>query len=461
LRFGLVLLAPLSAPAPAPYHAAPPMLDFIDAQFLVSVTVILIVIHVILITVAYLIYLERKISAYIQDRIGPNRVGPLGLLQPIADGLKFMLKEDYRPTGADKILFTMAPLIVIVPALIGWAVIPWGGWWVTPEITLPLLGTIESQTVLIAAANVNIGVIFLLAIAAMGVYGITLGGWASNNKYSFFGGLRASAGMISYEIPLGIAILTILLTAGSVHPQRLIELQSYEGWYILAHPIAALTFFVCILAEANRAPFDNAEAEQELVGGYHTEYSSMRFALFFLAEYSHMITSSAFLILLFFGGYHLPFIGLTHPESTGLLAVLAKCSVFFFKVLLVISFQMVIRWTVPRIRWDQVMKLAWNDLIPISIAIIVTTSVFVYVGWTAWWQMLLMNAAVGAVILAIMPLLPKLEINKRIPLAGSRFNPLPGEQVRTMATGLAAQDDAPGAATGRSERVSDVQPTMR
>ncbi len=417
------------------------MLDFVNANLIVSVVVILVVVHVILITVAYLIYLERKISAYIQDRIGPNRVGPIGLLQPIADGLKFLLKEDYAPHGADKALFTLAPVAIIIPALIGWAVIPWGGFWVTPEFSLPLVGVVESQKVLVAAADVNIGVVFLLAVASLGVYGVVLGGYASNNKYSFFGGLRASAGMISYEIPMGLSLLAVLLVAGTVHPQGIIEQQIEHGWYVLAQPLAALLFFTCILAEANRAPFDNAEAEQELVGGYHTEYSSMRFALFFLAEYAHMVTSSAFLIVLFFGGYHVPFIGLTSPEATGFIAVLAKFFVLFFKVILVISFMMVVRWTIPRIRWDQVMKLAWNGLIPISLAILIATAVMVHFGATAWWELLIMNAALTGVIVAVQPLLPKSDMNRRVPMAGSRFNPLPGERVFTSPDETAARDD--------------------
>jgi NADH-quinone oxidoreductase subunit H len=417
------------------------------AQLIVSVIVVLVVIHLVLVTVGISLYLERKISAYMQDRLGPNRVGfdlglPLlkklfrgfgfwGLGQSLADGIKMLLKEDYTPPRADKALFTLAPAAIVIPALIGWAVIPWGGYIELPDFSLPFFGTIEGGRTLVAAADVNVGVIYLLAIASLGVYGVTLGGWASNNKFSFFGGLRATAGMISYEIPLGLAVLAILLTAGTVHPQRIIEAQVEGGWYILAHPLAGLLFFVCILAEANRAPFDNAEAEQELVAGYHTEYSSMRFGLFFLGEYAHMITSSAFLAVLFFGGYHLPFIPALSPEATGIGAAIAKFLVLFGKTMLSVVFMMVVRWTLPRIRWDQVMKLAWNDLIPIGIVLIVATSGFVMQGWTAWWQMLLMNVIVIGAGLAVAPLLPKTDLNRRVPLEGSRFAPLPGEQVIT------------------------------
>jgi len=414
-----------------------------DAQLIVSVGVILVVVHVILLTVAYLIYLERKISAYIQDRLGPNRVGPVGLLQPIADGIKFLLKEDYKPTAADIALFTLAPAAIIIPALLGWVVIPWGGYVNVPDFSLPLLGAVEGGRVAVAGADVSIGVIFLLAIASLGVYGVTLGGWASNNKYSLFGGLRATAGMISYEIPLTASILAILLVSGAARTSVFVDQQVEAGWYIFYQPLAAVLFFVCILAEANRAPFDNAEAEQELVGGYHTEYSSMRFALFFLAEYAHMLTSSAFLVLLFFGGYHIPFIGWTSPEAIGWGPAVVKFLAYMLKVVLVICLMIVIRWTLPRIRWDQVMKLCWNALIPLAIGLVVLTSVMLYLEWMAWWQLLLMNAALTAVVLALQPLLPgPADRNRKVALAGSRFNPLPGERVVTGPTSAEALEES-------------------
>lgn len=437
----------------------------LPAQIFVGLIVCVAVIHAILGTVAYLIYFERKISAYIQDRIGPNRVGfdlglPLlkkwfrgfgfwGLGQSLADGMKFLLKEDYMPRGADKWLFTIAPAAAVTPALIGWAVIPWGGYVAVPEITLAGTQLVESGRALVAVADINIGFIYLLAVASIGVYGVILGGWASNNKYSMLGGLRASAGMISYEIPMGLALLTVILMVGSVRPSVIVQHQISSpidgGWLFLAQPLACVLFFVCILAEANRAPFDNAEAEQELVGGYHTEYSAMRFALFFLGEYAHMMTSSAFLVLLFFGGYHLPFVGATSPEAVGLGAAIVKFVVYFTKVVLVVCFMMLIRWTLPRIRYDQVLKLAWQSLIPLSIAIVVATSVMVFLGWTATWQMLLMNIAVAAGAMIVAPLMPKADVNKRIPLAGSRFMPLAGERVATAPTDeLALADDPHG-----------------
>lgn len=441
----------------------------IPAQLLVGILVCVVMVHVILGIIPFLIYLERKISAYIQDRMGPNRTGfdlglPVlkqlfrgfgfwGLGQSLADGLKFLLKEDYQPRGADAALFSLAPAAAVVPAFIGWAVIPWGGWLDVPQIKLGGTVLVEPGLALVGVADVNIGFVYLLAVAALGVYGVTLGGWASNNKYSFLGGLRASAGMISYEIPMGLAILAVLLVVGSVRPSVIIESQvswlPEGGWLVFAQPLACVLFYTCILAEANRAPFDNAEAEQELVGGYHTEYSSMRFALFFLAEYAHMITSSAFCVLLFFGGYHLPFVSLTHPEATGVLAMLVKIGVFLGKVILSVCFMMLIRWTLPRIRYDQVLKLAWQGMIPASLALVVATSFMVYFGWTSTWQMLLMNVGLGAGILLVMPLLPKADVNKRVPLAGSRFNPLPGERVVTGASsGLHTADDPRAALLG-------------
>ncbi len=430
------------------------MAPLMTAQTFVSVLTILIVVHVILVTCAYLIYFERKISAYIQDRIGPNRVGfdfgvlPIkfgfwGLGQSLADGLKFLLKEDYAPQGADKALFTLGPVAIIIPALIGFAIVPWGGYIDIPQIAPFGLLITEGGRAQVVGADINIGLIYVLAVASLGVYGVTLGGWASNNKYSFFGGLRATAGMISYEIPLGLSILAIVILTGAVQPDTLTEMQIAGTWNVVAMPLAALLFFVCILAEANRAPFDNAEAEQELVGGYHTEYSSMRFALFFLAEYAHMITSAAILCILFFGGYHLPFVKWTHPEAVGLLPALVKFLVLFTKIVLIVCFEMVIRWTIPRIRYDQVLKLAWGGLIPVSIALVVATAVFVHFGWTSVWQMLLLNVGLTAVVLAVLPFMPKADVNKRLPMAGSRFSPLPGERASSAPSHpIAISDDA-------------------
>lgn len=433
-----------------------PKPDFITAQFIVSAAVCVIVVHVILLTVAYLIYLERKISAYIQDRVGPNRVGfdfglpflkplrgALGLGQPLADGLKFLMKEDFAPRGADKALFSLAPIAIIIPALIGFVVIPWGGVWNVPDFTIPILGwDVAGGPVVVAGASVNAGVIYLLAVAALGVYGVTLGGWASNSKYSFLGGLRATAQMLAYEIPLGLSLMAVLLLVGSVEPGRIIGYQLENGWLIFSQPIAAVIFFIAILAEANRAPFDNAEAESELVGGYHTEYSAMRFAMFFLAEYAHMVTSSAFFAMLFLGGWDIaPFVNLLPAEANGVALVLVKFGVYFGKVLTIIAFMMVVRWTLPRMRFDQIMMSAWQAVIPISLVVVVVTAVMVYLDQRTVLPMLGANLALAVVILAIQNFLPSPTPNRAIPMYGSRFRSMPGERVSTAPTDPIARQD--------------------
>ncbi|MFB3430517.1 MAG: NADH-quinone oxidoreductase subunit H [Phycisphaerales bacterium] len=433
----------------------------IGPQFFVGVIVAVIVIHLVLATVGILVYFERKISAYIQDRIGPNRVGfdlglPLlqklfrgfgfwGLGQSLADGLKFILKEDYRPPQTDKILFSLAPMLSVIPALIGWAVIPWGGVLAIDPIVIGGREFVSGGDAVVGAAAVDIGFIFLLAVAALSVYGMTLGGWASNNKYSFLGGLRASAGMISYEIPMGLCILVVVLTAGTVGPNAIVEAQVAGSgvWFIVAHPLAALLFYACTLAEGNRAPFDNAECEQELVGGWHTEYSSMRFALFFLAEYAHLITGSAFFVLLFLGGYHLPFVPGLQPEDTGLLAALLKFTVFFGKVIFMIVLAMFIRWTIPRLRYDQMMKLCWNAMIPLSIALLVAVATVKFLRIDSVVVFILVNLVLTGAGMVLFPKLPVANVNKRIPLAGSRFSPIPGHAVQTAPSGSIARSESP------------------
>ncbi len=433
----------------------------LSPQFFVGVIVAVVIIHLILGTVGILVYFERKISAYIQDRVGPNRVGfdlglPLlqklfrgfgfwGLGQSLADGLKFILKEDYRPPQTDRILFSLAPMLSVIPALVGWAVIPWGGVIAMDPIVIGGREFVAGGEAIVGAAAVDIGFIFLLAVASLSVYGMTLGGWASNNKYSFLGGLRASAGMISYEIPMGLCILVIVLTAGTIGPNAIVEAQTTGGgvWYILAHPLAALLFYACTLAEGNRAPFDNAECEQELVGGWHTEYSSMRFALFFLAEYAHLVTGSAFFVLLFLGGYHLPFVPGLQPEDTGLLAALLKFTVFFGKVIFMIVLAMFIRWTIPRLRYDQMMKLCWNAMIPTTIVLLVTIATVNFLRIDSLLVYLLVNIALAIAGMVLYPKLPQANVNKRIPLAGSRFSPIAGQAVQTAPSGSIARSDSP------------------
>jgi NADH-quinone oxidoreductase subunit H len=431
--------------------------SWITTQLVVSFLVMFTMVHVILGCVAYYVYFERKISAYIQDRLGPNRVGfdfglpylsflkgCLGLGQPLADGIKFLLKEDFTPNRVDKVLFTLAPMIVVIPALIGFVVIPWGGQW---DGKIPLTGLDFGGPVHVTGANISVGFVYLLAIGALGVYGVTLGGWASNNKFSFLGSLRATAQMISYEIPMGMALLAVLLVIGSLMPEQIIRYQEQNGWLFLSQPLAAVIFYIAALAEANRAPFDNAECEQELVGGYHTEYSSMRFALYFLAEYAHLTTSSAFFCLLFLGGYHVPFVpilsDLTSTENMTLLAVFVKLGVFLGKTTLVVCFAMLVRWTIPRLRYDQVMMAAWQLAIPLGLVVVVVVATMMYLDMRGIVPSLIANAALIAATVALAPVLTTSKANGRIPLYGSRFSPMPGERVVTGPTDPTALADRP------------------
>lgn len=434
--------------------------DLIDAQFLVSLLTLAIGVHVVLGCAAISIWIERKLSAYIQDRIGPNRTGfdfglpflsflrgMLGLGQILADGIKAVTKEDYTPPNVDKVLFTLAPMIAVVPALITFVILPWGGYVYVPEFTLPVIGAIGGEAVAVAGANVSVGIIYLLAIASVGAYGVTLGGWASNNKYSMLGGLRATAQMISYEIPMGLALLCCLLIAGSFMPTEIIMHQREHGWLILSLPLPGILFYICVLAEAGRAPFDNAEAEQELVGGYHTEYSSMRYLLFPLTEYLHMVTGSAFFVLLFLGGYDLPLVGLLDTESTGLLAMFLKFGVFVSKTMLVVCFAIALRWTIPRVRYDQVMMLGWGAMIPAGLLMIVVTSIMVHMGWTSMLPMLTANAFMLVVIMigrkVLAGMFGRSVVNHKIPMYGSRYSPVEGTSVQTAPSHPMARQDSP------------------
>jgi NADH-quinone oxidoreductase subunit H len=311
---------------------------------------------------AYLIYVERKIAAYMQDRIGPNRVGPFGLLQPIADGLKFLFKEEVIPSHVDKLLFLLAPAIAVGTATLAFAVVPFG----PTSLPSPLggrgvggEGVHEYQFVI--APHVDIGILFTFAVSSLTVYGVILGGWSSNSKYSFLGCLRSSAQIISYEIPMGLSIVGILLFARSLNLERVIDDQVQHGWNILYQPLAFVLFLTSVLAECNRLPFDLPEAEQELVGGYHTEYSALKFGLFFLGEYTHVITTSLLLSVLFLGGWHFPW--LAEADS----GIAPKLIVIWIKAIAFILFYMLIRWTIPRFRFDQLMSLAWKVFIPLAL----------------------------------------------------------------------------------------------
>lgn len=394
---------------------------FVTPQLVTSLVVILIMLHVIAVGAMYLVLLERRIAAWIQDRCGPNRVGPKGLFQPIADSIKLLVKEDYTPKHADRFLFVLAPALTVIPALIGFVIIPWAG-----------VLTIGGEEVIIAGADINIGVIYLVAVTSLGVYGVALGGWASNNKYSFFGSLRATAQMVSYEIPLGLALLAVILTAGTLRPSELIQQQLDGQWFLVHQPVAAVLFFTCLLAEANRLPFDLAEAESELVGGWHTEYSSMKWVLFFLGEYGHLVVGSGFFTVLFLGGWSInPFAGggsADLPMAGGLGMILLQCVIVFGKVFCLICLTMALRWTLPRFRYDQLMRLAWEGLIPTALLVLLVTSMFVFLGWAQDW-MWAGSLGIVLVIWLLQPLLARrVSSNHRVPLAGSRFSPLSEEE---------------------------------
>jgi NADH-quinone oxidoreductase subunit H len=334
---------------------------------------IIVVVSIALGTVAYLIYVERKVAAYAQDRVGPNRAGrevgvPFGLLQPLADGAKMVLKEDVIPGYVSKPLYVLAPLIAFIAAMIGFAVVPFGP--VGP-------GQIMNFQI---APDVNIGILYVFAIGSLAVYGVILAGWASNNKYAFIGALRSSAQLISYELPLGLSILGIVLIAGSLELTQIINWQDRHVWGIFVQPIGFLLFLVSAFAETNRLPFDLPESEQELVGGYHTEYSAMKFGLFFLGEYLHVITVSYLTVILFLGGWDFPFL---NQSQTGFLSAVLKVVVLLGKVALMILFIMWVRWTLPRFRYDQLMDLAWKSLIPLSLINLVATAALVQLIYSA------------------------------------------------------------------------------
>jgi NADH-quinone oxidoreductase subunit H len=325
-----------------------------------SIIKLVVVFTVYMVGVALLTLAERKVSAWIQDRHGPNRVGPGGLLQPAADGLKNFMKEETLPGAANKPLFTLAPALAFVPALLTWAVIPFAAPWGSPWGRIDMI-----------VADLPVGFLFTLAIASLGVYGIVLAGWASNNKYSLLGGLRSSAQMVSYEVAMGLSVIPVLLLAGNVTLASVIEQQATSLWNVASLTIAFFIFLVAAFAETNRLPFDLPEAESELVAGYHTEYSGMKFSMFFIAEYANMVTASALIATLFFGGWDVPFtLWDNTPPWTGL-KTLVTLLAFGAKVIFFLFFFMWIRWTLPRFRYDQLMSLGWRFMLPLALVYIV------------------------------------------------------------------------------------------
>ena len=375
--------APLAQTATAAATLAEPASD---VAFVVYAFVkIIVLIGGALTLVALLTLAERRIAAWIQDRHGPNRVGPGGLLQPMADGLKNFMKEPAEPGAANKALFLLAPALSFIPALITLSVIPIAS---PLPVTLSFLPASWQGLVPMQVADLPIGFLYILAITSLGVYGLTLAGWSSNNKYALLGGLRSSAQLVSYELAMGLSTIPVLLLAGNVTFNQIIAQQARGGfsWNVILLSVAFFTFLVSAFAETNRLPFDLPEAESELVAGYHTEYSGMKFAMFFLAEYSNMITASAFVTTLFLGGWDIPFTTWDNLPPWTVLKTLATFLFFAAKVLFFLFLYIWIRWTLPRFRYDQLMALGWKFMLPVALGyLVVIASVLLglqYLGFT-------------------------------------------------------------------------------
>ena len=332
---------------------------------LLSIVKMVVVFTIVMIGVALLTLMERKVSAWMQNRRGPNRVGWAGLLQPAADGIKNIAKEETFPSSANTLIFVLAPALAFIPALLLSAVIPWAAPLpVNFETRLPLIGAVSYHGMLsMSVLDLPVGFLFILAISSLGVYGIALAGWASNNKYSLLGGLRSSAQMISYEVSLGLSLIPVLLLAGNVTFSEIIAVQQRGLWFVLPLFLSSFLFLVAGFAETNRLPFDLPEAESELIAGYHTEYSAMKFSMFPIAEYANMATVSAVTVSLFFGGWDIP--GWLPPPGVG--RTLLTALMMFIKVMFFLFLFMWVRWTLPRFRYDQLMALGWKVMLPIAL----------------------------------------------------------------------------------------------
>lgn len=360
----------------------------------ITLCVIVGLIVVVLTVVAYLILFERWVAAAVQDRVGPNRAGPFGLFQPVADIFKLLIKEDVTPAHVNKALYTLAPVLVIVPAMIALAVVPFGGTIVVRGVTIHL-----------QVASVDVGLLYLLMTGGLGVYGLVVGGWASDTKFSVLGAIRSVAQLVSYEVPAGLVIASIVLLVGSLRLEQIAAAQDglwfgwLPRWFIFTQPVAFLLFVICILAECNRLPFDLPEAEQELVAGFHTEYSSMKFGLFFLAEFMNVVAASLLGSVLFLGGFG--FFGLhgNQPdgEQTAWYFGAARVAVTFAKAGAIIFLMMQLRWTLPRFRFDQLARLAWQVLLPASLLLLMANAIVVWLVLPAW-GFLAGNIAVAAIV---------------------------------------------------------------
>ena len=338
-----------------------------STALIIKIIIIVSVFLISLLIAMYSTYAERKVAAFMQDRLGPNRAGPFGIFQPLADGMKMFMKEEIIPDVSNKFLFILGPCLAMLTACMTSAVIPWGRGI-----------TINGNFYQLQAADLNIGILYIFGVVSIGVYGIMIGGWASNNKYSLLGALRASSQMISYEIAMGLAIIALIMMSGTLSVRDIAEQQQGWHWNIFYQPLGCLIFIICAFAETNRAPFDLPECETELVGGYHTEYSSMKLGFYLFAEYINMFISSAVISTLYFGGYNMPFIGRFVHDSNWL--NILGVVFLFSKIFFFIFFFMWVRWTIPRFRYDQLMNLGWKILIPLSIANIFIT------GIVMWWM---------------------------------------------------------------------------
>jgi NADH-quinone oxidoreductase subunit H len=338
------------------------------------------VIVAVMVGVALLTWAERRVSAWKQDRLGPNRVGPQGLLQPAADGLKNLVKEETSPPQASRLLFFLAPIMAFIPAFMAFAVVPFAAPMpVTFDFTLPLLGRfVHSGPMPMIVADLPVGFLYILAITSLGVYGLVLAGWSSGSKYSLLGGLRSSAQMISYEIAMGLSIIAVLILVGNVTLSEVVRVQQQSVWFVLALTLSFIFFVVSALAETNRLPFDLPETESELVSGYHTEYSSMKFAMFFMAEYANIITGAALITTLFFGGWDVPFTAWDEGEPT-VFKSLISLLVFGAKTVFFTYVYIWIRWTLPRFRFDQLMQLGWKFMLPMLLGYIMVIATVVWI----------------------------------------------------------------------------------
>jgi NADH-quinone oxidoreductase subunit H len=340
-----------------------------DITFVVEKFVLVTIIFGISLVIAmYSTYAERKVAAFLQDRLGPDRAGPFGMFQPLADGLKMFMKEEIIPTNSNKWLFMVGPGLAMLTACIGTAVIPWGS------------GIqIGGRLVELQVTDINVGILYIFGVVSLGVYGVMIGGWASNNKYSLLSAIRAASQNISYEVAMGLSIIALLLVTGTMSLKEVVAQQHSWHWNVLYQPLGFILFMVCAFAETNRAPFDLPECETELIGGYHTEYSSMKLGFYLFAEYINMFVSSAVMAALYFGGYNYPGMDwvLAHTGTT--IGPLIGVVVFFAKIFAFIFFFMWVRWTIPRFRYDQLMHLGWKILIPIAIANVVVTGLVIAV----------------------------------------------------------------------------------